>query len=357
MKTIIKYTIVILISFNIANVAAQDSNPETRAVQIKQIKNHIKNEEKEALKIEVKRINDRVINKELTYKAGEDLKQEVAKKHALNIENRIVILQNKLEFNDRNGIQNDLNFENEKSFTSITFGNNKSNPLGLKISNSKRYTKPIIYDFRTLNGLVLAAGLNNAIIDNQSLSNSPYKIGGSGFFELGFQWRTRLLKNSNLARLRYGLSLQWNKYDLKDNKYFVQYEDITTLETFPVDLKKAKFRITNLVVPIYLEFGQHRKIEKKDRVRFTTKGFKGGFGGYAGLNIGAKQKLKYKDNGIKTKQKIKQDYNVNPFVYGVGGYLGYDDISLIIKYDLSNTFRANFIKQNNISLGIRYDIE
>lgn len=357
MQTITKYIIAILLSFYITNVVAQDSIPESKEIKIQKLKQSIEDDERSALKIEVERINEQVVKKEITYEEGEDLKQEVAKKRALNIKSRIEILKNKIDFNNRNGIKNDLDLNERKSFGIITIESNKNNLIGRTVINSKHNPKPVKYDFRTLSGLVVSAGINNAIIDGQSLSDSPYKIGGSGFFELGFQWKTRILKNSNALRLRYGLSFQWNKYDIKDNQYFVQDRNTTTIETFPVNLKQAKFRTTNLVVPIYFEFGQYTKIEKKDRIRFFNRGFKIGIGGYAGINTGAKQKLWYKDDSERTKQKIKQNYNVSPFVYGVGAYVGLDDVSLFVKYDLSNTFKDNSIQQNNISLGLRLDIE
>ncbi|WAC01545.1 hypothetical protein N7U66_16500 [Lacinutrix neustonica] len=181
---------------------------------------------------------------------------------------------------------------------------------------------------------------------------------GLGFFELGWNWKTGLFKESNFARVKYGFSFQWNKYDLKDNKFFVQNGNTTTIETFPSDLKQAKFRTTNLVFPLYFEFGPSKKVEKKDRIRYYTQDqFKFGIGGYGGINLSAKQKLWYKEDGKRVKQKIQQDYNVNPFVYGVGAYVGVGDISLYAKYDLSETFKSNTFKQNNISLGVRIDLD
>ena len=356
MQTITKYIIILVLSFYTTNAIAQDTETSlTQEEQIALLKEKINDQEKEALKTEVEHINDRVIKKEITYEEGEELKQDAAKKRALNIEDRISIMENRIAFYDRNNIPNGLDQTKAKTF-SISFGGNEANLLGATILSNKKEVETK-YDFRTLSGLVAAAGINNAIIDGQSLSDSPYKIGGSGFVELGFQFKTRILKNSNLARLRYGLSFQWNKYDLKDNKYFVQNDNITTLETFPTDLKKSKFVTTNIVLPIYFEFGQHDKIEKKDRIRFITKGFKFGFGGYVGLNLGAKQKLIYEENGDRVKQKIKTNYNVNPFIYGVGAYVGYNDVSLFMKYDLSETFKNDNLKQNNISLGIRLELE
>lgn len=362
MRTITKYLVYSFISLYAGNVLAQDTiqsqTKEDKIQKIEALKETIKSNEREALKGEVENINKRVAKKEITYEEGENLKQEAAKKRALNIEDRIAILNKKVAFNDRNEIENDLDFSDRKKKTfSIEFGDNDNNLIGLTVKNSKLNPKSVKYDNRTVSGLVFSAGINNAIIDGQSLSDSPYKIGGSGFVELGLQWRTRIMKNSNFARLRYGVSFQWNKYDLKDNKYFMQDGNTTTIEEFPVDLRQAKFRTTNVVVPLYFEFGQSTKIEKKDRVRYSSRGVKFGIGGYAGFNIGAKQKLWYKDNGERTKQKIKQNYNVNPFVYGVSAYIGLDDVSLYAKYNLSETFKSNSIKQNNVSLGIRLDIE
>ncbi|WP_299888882.1 hypothetical protein [uncultured Lacinutrix sp.] len=360
MNTITKYVIYLFVSLYVTNAIGQDTTQsqeqDEKAQKIEALKEKIRSDEKDALKYEVEQINTRVSKKEITYEEGEDLKQEVAKKRALNIEDRIAMLENKVAFNDRNNLPNDFSKKSKKRF-GITFGDNDASFTGVTVINSDDTKKPVKYDFRTVSGLVVSTGINNAIIDGQSLSDSPYKIGGSGFFELGFQWKTRILKNSNLARLRYGVSFQWNKYDLKDNKYFVQDGNTTTIEEFPQDLRQAKFRTTNIVVPLYLEFGQHGKVEKKDRIRYTHKGFKFGIGGYAGFNIGAKQKLWYKDDGERTKQKIKQNYNVNPFVYGLGAYVGYGNLSLFAKYDLSETFKSNSIKQNNVSLGIRLDLE
>lgn len=357
MQTIIKYTIAILLSLYVTSVTAQETDPvETQESKVEILKEKIRTGEKDALRGEVEKINERVSKKEITYEAGEELKQEAAKKRALNIENRITVLENKVEFNDRNNIKNNLDPNKRSAAFGITFGNNDSNLIGLTIMNRK-VPKPVVYDFRTTSGLVVATGLNNAIIDGGSLGDSPYKIGGSGFFELGFQWKTRIFKNSNVARLRYGLTFQWNKYDLKDNKYFLQNGNTTTIETFPSDLRQAKFRTTNLVLPLYFEFGQSNTVEKKDRIRYFNKGVKFGIGGYAGLNLGARQKLWYKEDGDRVKQKIKRDYNVNPFVYGVGAYIGLDDVSLYAKYDLSETFKSGGPKQYNISLGLRLDIE
>ena len=200
--------------------------------------------------------------------------------------------------------------------------------------------------------------MNNAIIEGESFNSSPYENLGSGFMELGWNWNTRIAKNSNWARIKYGFSFQWNKLNLKENQYFVQDGNTTTIEKFAVELKKSEFRTTSLVFPVYFEFGPSKKVESKNRVRFHSQNsFKFGIGGYGGLRIATQQKLKYKEDGDRVKQKIRRNYNTSPFVYGVGAYVGVGDFALYAKYDLNPLFKNQAVKQNNISLGIRMDID
>ena len=65
---------------------------------------------------------------------------------------------------------------------------------------------------------------------------------------------------------------------------------------------------------------------------------------------------KFEDNDYKTTQKTKGDYNVNNFVYGLSSYVGYRALSLYCKYDLNPIFQDNLTKENNISLGLRLDL-
>jgi len=166
-----------------------------------------------------------------------------------------------------------------------------------------------------------------------------------------------VFKNTNAVRFKYGVSFQYNGLKPKDNMYFVEDGNQTVLEEFPDKLDKSKFRMANLVFPVHFEFGPSKKIEKENSFRYATNNkFKIGVGGYGGFNIGNLQKLKYKQEGDKIKEKSRKDYNTNNFIYGISAYVGKDDMSLYIKYDLNPIFNKAIIDQNNISLGIRFDL-
>ena len=129
------------------------------------------------------------------------------------------------------------------------------------------------------------------------------------------------------------------------------------LEEFPTRLKKAKFRTTNLIFPVHLEFGPSKKIERETYFRYSTRNqFKVGLGAYGGFNIATLQKLKYELDGRDVKDKLKGGLNTTDLVYGLSGYIAFDDVALYVKYDLSPIFKDQSIDQNNISLGLRWDL-
>ena len=143
-----------------------------------------------------------------------------------------------------------------------------------------------------------------------------------------------------------------------DNRYFVEDGDKTQLEDFEYDLDKSKFRTDNLVFPLHFEFGPSKRTEGAEYFRYSTKSqFKIGIGGYAGFNIGERQKLKYTIDGDKKKDKLKGDYNTNDFVYGLSSYVSLGGTALYIKYDLNPLFKDPNMEMRNVSLGLRFDID
>ena len=355
MQIITKYIVLIILSLSVQFIYAQDTiNNNHRIEELKTQREDIENQEKEFLKVEIEAINLRLENGDVSNVEAEKLKKEAAKKRALNIENRIAIINNKISLLERN---EDGYKTNDEDLSKIGFsiGGDEGSFAGIKITSKN---KPKKYDLRTTSDFVLAFGLNNVIVEGDNLNNSPYKFGGSRFFEIGWAWKTRVFKNSNLLRLKYGYSFQINGLKPTDNKYFVQQRDQTMLVEFPENLKKSKLSITNLVFPLHFEFGPSKRTDKDTYFRYSTDNqFKIGLGGYAGFNIGSRQKLKYELDGERIKDKQKRGFNTTNLVYGLSGYIAFDEIALYVKYDLSPIFKDQVIDQNNISVGVRFDMD
>ncbi len=331
--------------------AAQENYEETLQL-LEQTKEKVTQEEKDALKVEVEAIMEQQERNLITAEEAELRKKKAAEKHALNIENRLAIIDNKIALLERNGDMS-LDDSNRMIF-SIGLGN--EDDKSFFYLGPKDRTRP--YDRRTTSDFVLAIGFNNVITEGQSLEDSPYKLAGSRFAELGWAWKTRVFQESNWLRIKYGISFQFNGLKPEDNQYLVDTGSETELQTYPIDLDKSKFRLDNLVVPVHFEFGPSKKIEGENYFRYDTHNqIKVGVGGYAGIKLAARQKLKYEVDGEDIKEKQKGSFNTNNFIYGVSAYLGWRDTALYVKYDLNTIFKDNPVEQRNISLGLRFDMD
>ncbi len=358
MRKITTLLVGLLLALLAQQLQAQEDYKE-RIKVLKEQKEKITRQEKEALKIEVQAINKRLDQGTLTEEKAKILKEEAAKKRAMNIENRIAIIDNQIALIDRNegevfsDMENDTIPEDQVRI-GIDIG---GKPFEEFIFRSKGWRQDVKYDRRTYSDFVLAIGLNNAIIDGQSLDESPYKIGGSRFFEMGWQWRTRVFRKSNWLRFNYGFSFQFNGLKPDDNQYFVQNGDQTELQEFDVELDKAKLRMDNLVFPVHFEFGPSRYYESEKKIRYSLhRQFRVGIGGYGGFNLGTRQKLKYTRDGERVKDKLKRDYNTSDLIYGLSAYAGVEGVLLYVKYDLNPIFKDAEVEQRNISLGLRFDL-
>tara|TARA_B110000093_G_C12959567_1_gene406542 strand:- start:244 stop:1305 length:1062 start_codon:yes stop_codon:yes gene_type:complete len=333
------------------NATAQETTPETKTemnegileqiADLRTDKEDLIQDEKDELRKAVAKINTRLENNEISATEAAQLKVQAAEKHALNIENKAAIIENRIALLERNG-------EDDNRFI-LSFS--------LRNNNTSKKVRSHTKSLRTYGGITFAIGLNNTIIEGQPLDDSPYKIGGSRFMEIGGTWSTRVFENSNVLRLTYGFSFQFNGLKMEDNTYLVDNGDGTTsLQEFPEQLDKAKFRMDNLVIPVHFEFGSNNSdVRDGKNYYMSSHGFKVGLGGYAGINLSTLQKLKYDKNDGDVKEKRRESYNTNNFIYGLSGYIGWNDMSLYAKYDLNPIFDAPNVEQRNISLGLRWD--
>ena len=333
----------------------QEVSPALEIQQLREQKKEIIVEEKRALKQEVAAINARLERDEIGWEEAERLKGAAAKKRALNIKNRITIIDNQIALLKRETeeqeewtIDLEEEYENEAEY-----------------ENEERENAWLDKDVssRTTSYLVVAAGFNNALAEGQALNDSDFKIGGSRFFEIGISWRSRVFEDSNWLRLKYGFSFQFNGLKPTENRFFVEQGELTVLKHYPpegetrIALDKSKFRMDNLVFPLFFEFGPSRRVETDDEIWFSTEDkFRIGIGGYAGINLGERQKLKFESEGEEVKRKLKGAYHTNSFIYGLSAYTGFGSTVLYAKYDLNTIFKEPNPELHNISVGFRFDL-
>ncbi|MGH2664949.1 hypothetical protein [Flavobacterium sp.] len=310
---------------------------------------NIVNEEKQALKKAVEAVNVELDKGNINKTQADEQKLKLAETSAAAIEKRVAAEEAKLTELVKQKVDGKIS-EKSVSPGEVLISIIKNNP-------PKRNDTIERSEKRTTSQFIYAFGVNN-LMTKERLAHSDFRYMGSHFFEWGMTYNTRILKDNNLLHLTYGFSVMYNSLRATDNRYFVENGNKTGLQEAGIHLKDTRFKNVNLVVPMYLEFDFSGNQIKDDKPFFKThKSARFGLGGFAGVNLKTKQTLKFDDEfGNSVVQKTKGDFNVNDFVYGVGAYVGYKETSLYIKYDLNPLFRNNTADQNNISLGLRFDL-
>lgn len=316
----------------------------------------IAKEEKAALKDEIESVNKELEAGTMTNAQADEKKIKLAETRSKNIETRVAIEQDKL----KDLVQAKVDGKIEKEYKPNSFGFFYSKSSG---KNREKYQKRLdsldnTSERRTTTQSVFATGANN-LVTNGAVANSDFKYDSSTFMEWGISWNTRIFKNNNIFHFKYGVTGVYNRLTASDNRYFVNNNGQTTLSTYPTHLrsKDTYFKNVFVTVPLFLEFDFSKKqVGKKGNILFKIEqGFRFGVGGFVGYNTNSKQFLSYEVNGYRINERQKGNWNVPDWNYGLSTYVGYKVYSLYLKYDLNPMFKNNPVKQNNISLGIRFD--
>lgn len=340
---------------------------EKRAKAIALKIENITKEQKEALKIEVEEVNIQLEKGLISQEQADLKKKQLAQARATIIENKVAVAQEELKDlvqQKVDGKLSNLSFsENRREGTTIIIGGSTDsigkNKTEINITSMKVYKgnldKEDRQSRRTTTQLVFAAGLNN-VVTNGSADKSDFKYWGSHFYEWGLTYNSRILKNNNLLHAKYGFSVVYNNLRPTANSSFVVNDNQTNLEVNPIQQDDSRFKNVNLVFPLHLELDFTKPKVKDGKTYFKThESFRLGLGGFVGANLKSKQYIDYDINGYKTKEITKGNFNADNFIYGLSGYLGYGATSLYLKYDLNPLFKNNAVKQNNVSLGLRFD--
>ncbi len=206
----------------------------------------------------------------------------------------------------------------------------------------------------TNTALTIAFGFNQAVGNGNGIGED-YRFWGSGLFDIGLEFSTRLSKDSDLLRLTYGLSGRFSSLRINDSKAFSTINNVTTLEPTPFNVEKSRFSQAGFHVPLHLEIGKRGETEYRDGIKRANDGdaFVVGLGGYLGYTTTSAQSFEYEREGRDVTQTIANDYEINNFNYGLSAYFGYEDAQLFVTYGLNEIFKDSPVEQSYLSFGIR----
>jgi hypothetical protein len=178
-------------------------------------------------------------------------------------------------------------------------------------------------------------GINNFLDEDFTLSRE----GDAAYMDLNTGRSTAVNLNFAQFSLGFGTSyfgmvtgmgIEFNNYFFDNNNTIAEIDD--QVVGVPLDgenLSKSKLTTTFLRIPLMFE-GQFPRTNRGRRV-FVSAGLIGGF------KLGSHTKVVY-DNDGKDKSKDKDDFNINPFRYGLTARLGYGWIAVYSDYYFTPMF-------------------
>jgi hypothetical protein len=184
----------------------------------------------------------------------------------------------------------------------------------------------------------LEVGLNNFVTSDYSMALPPEYA----FMDLntGKSW------NWNINIIDYGFGLGTDKVGIVsglgfefinyrfDGQNSIRKDELTGeiveyVPDYAGNITKSKMNITYMTAPLLLEF----QIPAPRKRIYISAGVVGG------LKLWSNTKMKYTQNGEKSKEKAKGDYNLSPLRWGVTARVGYRALGFYANYYLTPLFK------------------
>lgn len=188
--------------------------------------------------------------------------------------------------------------------------------------------------------LTMDFGMNGYLTPNYSMnlpaSQSMMELNSSKSTALSVSF---MLKGANIIKdwfyISPGIGLTSNDYSFKNNIQISTGSDTTMfmLDTI-LDNDKYELQATYLQIPLVLGF----RFGNPDKNRIGLQ-----IGAIGAYKIGSQVKQKYylSESDTKQKNKIKDDFNLNPFKIDLIARVSIGDIGLFGKYSLTTLFEKN----------------
>ena len=215
------------------------------------------------------------------------------------------------------------------------------------------YRKNIEHKHGSAN-LIIDLGVNALVNQKQyfapggQLEPIDLRTEGSRYVNIGLVYFARLGGKHSPVSLAVGPEFTFNNFMLSGNNKWVNNNGRTDVvrETDGRQFQKSKLASSSINLPLML------RLTLRDSHYKST--FTLGAGGFVGYRIKSWTKLKYTSNGTTYKDKEDGSYNMENFLYGLQGTIGYRHLELFAKYNMNNLFKAGVGPDTQIlSFGVR----
>jgi hypothetical protein len=202
---------------------------------------------------------------------------------------------------------------------------------------------------------IFAIGWNQALGNGNGIGDN-YRVWGSGSWELGLQFSTRLTATSDVVRLNYGLAMRWQSLSIRGDRQFETNGNVTRLEPVGIEVDHTRFNQFTLIAPVHLEFGKGELKEYANGIKRYDRDDSWiiGVGGYIGTNAGTWQTVKFEREGRNVTNTLSNDFEMEPLVYGLSAYVGKGHFQIFGTYGLNDVFKDSPVQEQMVSVGFRF---
>jgi len=220
-------------------------------------------------------------------------------------------------------------------------------------SDNKNLKNTILKKYKAVNSISTYLSFGAMMLTNDQPNNDlDNNLEFSNNLEIGLAYNLQFSNTSPWGFVS-GLGMSWRTLRLKNDKIFAIDNQNIILEDSGKSLSKSKLRTGYIMIPVGLQynFSPLKTVGDNTQYRNYFDGFKIGAGFYGGVRMSSNNIVK--GSGIKFRKR--EEYKVNPFIYGVQINFSYNDFALFIKKDFSNFFKDHtFENDKMIQIGITY---
>jgi hypothetical protein len=212
--------------------------------------------------------------------------------------------------------------------------------LNSDVTSNEELKAKLLKKFRPTKNFAgyISYGIMN--LTNSKADNSLDKnLGYAGNFEFGLKFNYQFGRTSPWGLIS-GIGFSWRTLNIDNNMYFAKDANADVfLANYDKNLSKSKLRTGYIIVPLGLQynFSKVKNAGMDIQYRDYNNGFKIGANIYGGVKMATNNIIK--GDGIS--DRGRENYQVNPFIYGGQFTVSYDDFSIFVKKDFGNFFKDN----------------
>ncbi len=257
--------------------------------------------------------------------------------------------KNRIRITDKVGVDIEKDEDGNSTKVKVNVGSSDSTETAEKDEKRYKNRNPRKeFDFQI--DLGVSHWMNKEALAGSEVTDIELRPLASRYISLNSKWIYRIGGEASPLRLMTGFNFDFHNYMFDNNIMIVNNEGRTDfVNAAPLDLEKSKLATSSVNIPLEVGF------DFKNRKGKTA--FKIGGGGFVGYMLSSHSKVKYSQDGDNFKNKTKDDFYLNDFLYGVSGFVGIRSLEFFGKYNLNDMFEDNKGPQANaLAVGLRIKI-